>query len=164
MFPVNLCNPPSSIAHVSHLASTIRRPGPAAVISGDLNLHHELRDGRSPSTAAGEDLAATAIGMDSELFDDPAQAARISGRSVLFPDVTAQRVLRVSHWTSTPCMDSDHHLLSHTAGTEDGLPRQAGMLPRRKHAAFTLRAADWNDSATVCATSLAAVTTWLEMH
>ncbi|RNC54754.1 hypothetical protein TcCL_ESM07811 [Trypanosoma cruzi] len=61
-------------------------------------------------------------------------------------------------------MDSDHHLLSHTAGTEDGIPRQAGMLPRRKHAAFALRAADWNDSTTVCATPLATVTTWLEMH
>ncbi|KAF8290599.1 hypothetical protein TcBrA4_0121300 [Trypanosoma cruzi] len=85
MFPVQLCNPPSSIAHVSHLASTIRRPGSAAPIAGDLNLHHELRDGCSPSTAAGEDLAATPIGMESELSDEPAQAARISGRRVLFP-------------------------------------------------------------------------------
>ncbi|RNC32954.1 hypothetical protein TcCL_Unassigned04390 [Trypanosoma cruzi] len=39
--------------------------------------------------------------MEIELSDDPAQAARISGRHVSFPDVTAQRVLRVSHWTST---------------------------------------------------------------
>ncbi|EAN96851.1 hypothetical protein TcCL_NonESM08458 [Trypanosoma cruzi] len=61
-------------------------------------------------------------------------------------------------------MDSDHHLPSHTAGTEDGIPRQAGMLPRRKHAAFALRAADWNDSTSACETLLATVITWLEMH
>ncbi|RNF10443.1 hypothetical protein TcG_09428 [Trypanosoma cruzi] len=61
-------------------------------------------------------------------------------------------------------MDSDHHLPSHTAGTEDGIPRQTGMLPRRKHAALALRAADWNACTSACATSLAAVTTWLEMH
>ncbi|KAF8278891.1 hypothetical protein TcBrA4_0108110 [Trypanosoma cruzi] len=72
MFPVNLCNSPSSIAHVSHLASTIRCSGSAAPIAGDLNSHHELRDGCSPSTAAGENLAATPIGMDSELSEDPA--------------------------------------------------------------------------------------------
>ncbi|RNC34138.1 trans-sialidase [Trypanosoma cruzi] len=101
MYVVNLCKLPSAIAHAAHFASTIRRSGSAAPIAGDLNLHHELRDGRSPSTAAGEDLAATPIGMDSELSDDPAQAARIGGRRVFFPDVTAQRVLRVSHWTST---------------------------------------------------------------
>ncbi|KAF8278100.1 hypothetical protein TcBrA4_0118110 [Trypanosoma cruzi] len=102
--------------------------------------------------------------MDSELSDDTAQAARISGRSVSFPDVTAQRVLRVPQWTSTPCMDSDRHLPSHTAGTEDGISRQAGMLPRRKHAALALRAANWNACTSACAASLAAVTTWLEMH
>ncbi|KAF8287474.1 hypothetical protein TcBrA4_0020340 [Trypanosoma cruzi] len=84
MFPVKLCNPPSSIAHVSHLASTIRRLGLAAVIAVDLNSHHELRDGRSRSTTAGENLAATSTGMESELSDDPAQAARISGRIVSF--------------------------------------------------------------------------------
>ncbi|KAF8300636.1 hypothetical protein TcYC6_0057160 [Trypanosoma cruzi] len=61
-------------------------------------------------------------------------------------------------------MDSDHHLPSHTAGTEDGIPRQAGMLPRRKHAAFALRAADWNDSTSACETLLATMITWLEMH
>ncbi|RNC40182.1 hypothetical protein TcCL_NonESM10360, partial [Trypanosoma cruzi] len=89
-----------AIAHAAHFTSTIRRLGPAAVIC-DLNSHHELRDGRSPSTTAGEDLAATPSGMEIELCDDPAQATWISGRSVSFPDVTAQRVLRVSHWTST---------------------------------------------------------------
>ncbi|KAF8278014.1 hypothetical protein TcBrA4_0118190 [Trypanosoma cruzi] len=61
-------------------------------------------------------------------------------------------------------MDSDRHLPSHTAGTEDGISRQAGMLPRRKHAALALRAANWNACTSACAASLAAVTTWLEMH
>ncbi|KAF8300728.1 hypothetical protein TcYC6_0059560 [Trypanosoma cruzi] len=156
--------PSLEIAHAAHFASAICRTGPAAPVAGDPNLHHELRDGRSPSTTAGgEDLAATPSDMDSELSDDPAQATRISGRHVLFPDVTAQRVLRVSHWTSSS-LDSYQHLSSHTAGTEDGIPRQAGMLPRRKHAAIVLRAADWNDSTTACATLLATATTWLEMH
>ncbi|RNC39760.1 trans-sialidase [Trypanosoma cruzi] len=90
----------TGIAHAAHFASNIRRLGPAAVIC-DMNPHHELRDGRSTSMTAGEDLAATSTGMDAELSDDPAQATWTSGRSVSFPDVTAQRVLRVSHWTST---------------------------------------------------------------
>ncbi|KAF8305044.1 hypothetical protein TcBrA4_0044300 [Trypanosoma cruzi] len=60
------------------------RLGLAAVIAVDLNSHHELRDGRSRSTTAGENLAATSTGMESELSDDPAQAARISGRIVSF--------------------------------------------------------------------------------
>ncbi|KAF8279904.1 hypothetical protein TcBrA4_0099080 [Trypanosoma cruzi] len=55
-------------------------------------------------------------------------------------------------------MVSDHHLPSHTAGTEDG------MLPRRKHVAVVLRDADCGASTTACETPLAAVTTWLEMH
>ncbi|KAF5219300.1 hypothetical protein ECC02_007726 [Trypanosoma cruzi] len=163
MYVVNLCNLPTAMAHAVHLASTIRLPGSAAPIAGDLNLHHELRDGRSPSTTAGENLAATPSGMEIELSDDPAQATRISGRHVLFPDVTAQCVLRVSHWTSTS-LDSYQHLSSHTAGTEDGIPRQAGMLPRRKHAAFAMCAADWNDSTTAFHAPLATATTWLEMH
>ncbi|KAF8289660.1 hypothetical protein TcBrA4_0139590 [Trypanosoma cruzi] len=61
-------------------------------------------------------------------------------------------------------MDSDQHLPSHTAGTEDGLSRQAGMLPRRKHAALALREADCDASTTACVTPLATVTTWLEMR
>ncbi|KAF8292230.1 hypothetical protein TcYC6_0118530 [Trypanosoma cruzi] len=61
-------------------------------------------------------------------------------------------------------MASDHHLPSHTAGTEDDIPRQAGMLPRRKHAAVVLREIDWNASTSACATPLATVTTWLEMR
>ncbi|RNE95816.1 hypothetical protein TcG_13241 [Trypanosoma cruzi] len=101
--------------------------------------------------------------MEVELSDDPARAARISGRSVSFPDVTAQRVLRVSHWTSTR-LESDHPLVLQTAGTEDGIPRLAGMLPRRKHVAVVLREADCDASTSACATPLATVTTWLEMH
>ncbi|KAF8292147.1 hypothetical protein TcYC6_0118580 [Trypanosoma cruzi] len=97
MYVAIFCSLPSAIAHTAHFLSTIRRPVPAEPIAGVLNLHDELRDGRSPSTTAGEDLAATPSGMDSELSDDPARTTRISGRSVLFPDVTAQRVLRVSH-------------------------------------------------------------------
>ncbi|KAF8298319.1 hypothetical protein TcBrA4_0064230 [Trypanosoma cruzi] len=61
-------------------------------------------------------------------------------------------------------MDSDHHLPSHTAGTEDGIPRQAGMVPRRKHFALALREAGCDASTTACVTPLATVTTWLEMH
>ncbi|RNF12300.1 hypothetical protein TcG_09245 [Trypanosoma cruzi] len=164
MFLVNLCNPPSSIAHVSHLASTIRRSGSAPPIAGDLNSHHKLRDGCSPSTMAGEDLATTPTGMEIELSDDPAQATWISGCSVSFPQSTAQRALRVSTGRPPVYMDSDQHLPSHTAGTEDGLSRQAGMLPRRKHAALALREADCDASTTACGTPLASVTTWLEMR
>ncbi|KAF5215845.1 hypothetical protein ECC02_011431 [Trypanosoma cruzi] len=160
---VILCSLPTAIAHAAHFASTIRRPGPAAPIAGDSNSHHELRDGRSPSTTAGEDLATTPTGMECELPDDPAQATRISGRSVSFPDVIAQRVLRVSHLTSSRCMESDHHPPFHTAGTEDGIPRQTGMLPRRKHA-VVLREADCDASNSACATPLSTVITWLEMH
>ncbi|RNC41461.1 trans-sialidase [Trypanosoma cruzi] len=61
-------------------------------------------------------------------------------------------------------MDSDHHLPSHTAGTEDGIPRQASMLPRRKHVAIVLREADCDASTSACGTPLAAVIKWLEMH
>ncbi|RNC52470.1 hypothetical protein TcCL_ESM10292 [Trypanosoma cruzi] len=118
------------MAHAAHFASTIRRSGLAAVTC-DLNSHHELRDGCSPSTTAGEDLAATPSGMDSELSDDPAQAARFSGRSVSFPDVTAQRVLRVSHWTSTRL---------HGLGPPSAIPhcRDGGRHPATgRHAATT---------------------------
>ncbi|RNC38512.1 hypothetical protein TcCL_NonESM12235 [Trypanosoma cruzi] len=101
MCVVNLCGLPTVIAHTAHFASDIRRLGPAAPIADDLNSHHELRDGCSPSTTAGEDLATTSSGMECELSDVPAQATRISGRSVSFPNLNAQRVLRVFHWTST---------------------------------------------------------------
>ncbi|EAN99225.1 hypothetical protein TcCL_ESM09717 [Trypanosoma cruzi] len=61
-------------------------------------------------------------------------------------------------------MASDHHLPSHTAGTEDDIPQLARMLPRRKHVAVVLREIDWNASTSACATPLATVTTWLGMH
>ncbi|ESS55593.1 hypothetical protein TCDM_12924 [Trypanosoma cruzi Dm28c] len=102
--------------------------------------------------------------MEIELSEDPAQATRISGGGVSFPQSTAQRVLRVSTVLRTVYMDSDQHLPSHTAGTEDGLSRQAGMLPRRKHVAVVLRDADCDASTTACVTPLATVTTWLEMR
>ncbi|RNC57440.1 trans-sialidase, partial [Trypanosoma cruzi] len=114
--------PSLEIAHAAHFASTIRRSGPVAPVAGNPNLHHELRDGRSRSTTAGEDLATTPSGMDSELSDDPAQATRIGGRHVSFPDVTAQRVLRVSHWTSTSL-----HGLGPTSGIVDC--RDGGRQP-----------------------------------
>ncbi|KAF8298315.1 hypothetical protein TcBrA4_0064290 [Trypanosoma cruzi] len=113
---------------------------------------------------AGEDLAVTPSGMEIELFDIPAQATQISGGGVSFPQSTAQRVLRVSTVLPPVYMDSDHHLPSHTAGTEDGLSRQAGMLPRRKRVAVVLREADCDASTTACVTPLASVTTWLEMR
>ncbi|RNC56151.1 hypothetical protein TcCL_ESM06296 [Trypanosoma cruzi] len=118
------------MAHAAHFASNIRRLGPAAVVC-DPNSHHEVRDGCSPSTTAGEDLAATPSGMDSELSDDPAQAMWISGRSVSVPDVTAQRVLRVSHWTSTRL---------HGLGPPSAIPhcRDGGRHPATgRHAATT---------------------------
>ncbi|RNC38408.1 hypothetical protein TcCL_NonESM12344 [Trypanosoma cruzi] len=73
-----------SFFRIAQFANTIRRRGPAAVIC-DLNSHHELRDGCSPSTTAGEDLAATPIDMEIGLSEDPAQATWTRGRSVSFP-------------------------------------------------------------------------------
>ncbi|EKG01013.1 hypothetical protein TCSYLVIO_008013 [Trypanosoma cruzi] len=61
-------------------------------------------------------------------------------------------------------MESDHHLSLYTAETEDGIPRQKGMLPQRKNVAFFLHEADCGASTSACATSLATVITWLEMH
>ncbi|RNC39249.1 hypothetical protein TcCL_NonESM11425 [Trypanosoma cruzi] len=131
MCVVNLCSLPTVIAHVSHFASDIRRLGPAAPIVDDLNSHHELRDGRSPSTTSGEGLATTSSGMECELSDDPAQATQISGRSVSFPNVNAQRVLHVSHWTSTRL---------HGLGPPSAIPhcRNGGRHPATdRHAATT---------------------------
>ncbi|RNC34993.1 hypothetical protein TcCL_Unassigned02170, partial [Trypanosoma cruzi] len=145
---------------IAHSASTIRRLGPAAPIAVDLNSHHELRDGRSPSTTSGEDIAATPSGMEIELSDVPAQATRISGR-ISFPNLL-RNAYCVSPTVLPPVyIDSDQHLQSHTAGTEDGIPRQAGMLPQRKHVAFVLRDADCDASTSACGTPLASVTTWL---
>ncbi|EAN83869.1 hypothetical protein TcYC6_0062100 [Trypanosoma cruzi] len=150
MCVVNLCNLPSAIAHAAHFASNILRLGPTAPIACDLNSHHEPRDGCSPSTTAGEDLAATSSGMESELSDDPAQATQISGRGVSFPNVNAQRVLHVSHCTSTSlhglgptsaiphCRDEGRHPATgrHAATTENMPPfscvMPTVMLPPRR--------------------------------
>ncbi|RNE96397.1 hypothetical protein TcG_13017 [Trypanosoma cruzi] len=100
--------------------------------------------------AAGEDLAAIPTGMGSQLSGDPAQATWISGRSVSVPDVTAQCVLRVSHWTSTRlhglgppsaiphCGDGGRHPATgrHAATTEKMSPlscvKLTVMLPPRR--------------------------------
>ncbi|KAF8306731.1 hypothetical protein TcBrA4_0031410 [Trypanosoma cruzi] len=118
------------IAHAALFASKIRRLGPAAVIC-DLNSHHELRGSCSPSMAAGEDLAAIPSGMEIGLFDDTARATWNSGRSVSFPQSTAQCVLRVSHWTSTR---------SHGLGPPSAIPHcgDGGRHPATgRHAATT---------------------------
>ncbi|EKF28900.1 hypothetical protein MOQ_007335 [Trypanosoma cruzi marinkellei] len=164
IYVVNLYGLPRQWLTLLTLRATLFALVPAASIACDRNSHHELPSGCPPSATTGEDFDATPSGMDSELSDDPAQATRISGRGVSFPDVTAQRVLRASHWTSTSCMDSDHHLPLYSAETEDGPLRQAGILSRRKHAALVLRDADWNAPTSACGTPLAAVDTWLEMH
>ncbi|KAF8297346.1 hypothetical protein TcBrA4_0068730 [Trypanosoma cruzi] len=110
---------------------------------------------------AGEDLAATPSGMEIELSDIPAQAARISGGGVSFPDMTCNACC-VSPTVLPPVyMDSDQHLPSHTAGTEDGIPRQAGMVPRRKHVVVALREAGCDASTSACVIPLATVTTRL---
>ncbi|ESS55137.1 hypothetical protein TCDM_13407 [Trypanosoma cruzi Dm28c] len=99
---VNLYSPPTATVQSSSFISTIRRSGPAAIIAGDLNLHHGLRDSHTPSTTGEEDLSSTLIDMDFGLANDPAQATRITNRNVSSPDVAAYRVLRVTHWQSTP--------------------------------------------------------------
>ncbi|KAF8307411.1 hypothetical protein TcBrA4_0018420 [Trypanosoma cruzi] len=127
---VNLYNPPTATVQSSSFISTIRRSGPAAIIAGDLNLHHGLRDSHTPSTTGGVDLSSTLIDMDFGLANDPAQATRITNRNVSFPDVAAYRVLRVTHWQSTLCMDSDRCLISYSVGMDEGTPRIANTLPR----------------------------------
>ncbi|KAF8307019.1 hypothetical protein TcBrA4_0020880 [Trypanosoma cruzi] len=164
MCVVYLCSLLSATAHAAHFASNIHRLGPAAPISVDLKSHHELRDGCSPSTMAGEDLAVTPGGMEIELSEDPAQATRVSGGGVSFPNLLRNAYCVPPTVLPPVYMDSDQHLPSHTAGTEDGLSRQAGMLPRRKHVAVVLREADCDASTSACVTPLATVTTWLEMR
>ncbi|RNC52554.1 hypothetical protein TcCL_ESM10195 [Trypanosoma cruzi] len=112
----------------------------------------------------GEDFAAVLIDMDFGLANDPTQATRITHRNVLSPDVTAYCALRVSHWKSTPYMDSDHRLISYLVGMDDGIPRVANTLPRRKKAAFALRKADWPSLTSLCETLLATAPTWLEIR
>ncbi|PWV17851.1 hypothetical protein C3747_16g349 [Trypanosoma cruzi] len=134
------------------------------MIAGELNLHHGLWDSHTPSTTGGEDLSSTLIDMDFELANDPAQATRITNRNVSFPDVAAYRVLRVTHWTFAPYMDSDHCLISYSVGMDDGAPRLANTLPRREKATFALRKADWPAFTSLCETLLAAASTCLEIR
>ncbi|KAF5219567.1 hypothetical protein ECC02_007403 [Trypanosoma cruzi] len=98
--------------------------------------------------------------MDFGLADDPAQATRIKNCDVSSPDVTAYCALRISHWTFTPHMDSDHCLISHLVGMDDGIPRLANTPPRQKKTTFALRKADW-PAFTSCETLLATASTWL---
>ncbi|RNC39195.1 hypothetical protein TcCL_NonESM11488 [Trypanosoma cruzi] len=100
--------------------------------------------------------------MDFGLENDPTQATRITHRDVSSPDVNAYRVLRVTHWTSTPYMDSDHCLISYSVGMDDGTPRIANTLPRRKKATFALRKPDWPAFTSLCETLLATASTWLD--
>ncbi|PWV09754.1 hypothetical protein C3747_75g39 [Trypanosoma cruzi] len=161
---VNLYSPPTATVQSFSFITAIRRSGPAAIIAGDLNLHHGLWDRHLPSTTEGEDLSSTPIDMDFGLANDPAQATRITNRNVSFPDVTAYRVLRVTHWQSTPYMDSDHCLISYSVGLDDGIPRPANTLPRREKATSALRKADWPAFTSLCETLLAAASTWLDIR
>ncbi|KAF8277554.1 hypothetical protein TcBrA4_0109590 [Trypanosoma cruzi] len=102
--------------------------------------------------------------MDFGLANDPAQATRITHRNVSSPDVAAYRVLRITHWQSTLCMDSDHCLISYSVEMDDGTPRIANTLPRRKKATFALRKADRPGFISLCETLLAAASTWLEIR
>ncbi|RNE95867.1 uncharacterized protein Tco025E_09890, partial [Trypanosoma conorhini] len=161
---VSFYNPPPALAHAAQLASIVRRLGSAAIVAGDVNLHHELWDSHLPPTEEAELLAAALVDTGFEIANDLAQATRLSGRSISSPDVTAYRALRVSHWSSTPYLDSDHCLISYSVGTEDGVPRLANALPRRKKATFALRKADWPAFTSQCEALLASVSTWPEFR
>ncbi|ESS61559.1 hypothetical protein TCDM_10852 [Trypanosoma cruzi Dm28c] len=161
---VNLYSLPTATVQSSSFISTTRRSGPAAIIAGELDLNHGLRDSHTPSTTGGEDLSSTLIDMDFGLANDPAQAMRITHRNVPSPDVAAYRVLRVTHWQSTPCMDSDRCLISYSVGMDEGTPRIANTLPRREKATFALRKADWPAFTSLCETLLAAASTWLDIR
>ncbi|RNC52479.1 hypothetical protein TcCL_ESM10281 [Trypanosoma cruzi] len=102
--------------------------------------------------------------MDFGLANDPAQATRITNLNVSSPEVAAYRVLRVTHWQSTPYMDSDHCLISYSVGMDDVIPRIANTLPRREKATFALRKADWPASTSLCETHPAAASTWLDIR
>ncbi|RNC38630.1 hypothetical protein TcCL_NonESM12105 [Trypanosoma cruzi] len=102
--------------------------------------------------------------MDFGLANGPAQATRNTHRNVSSPDVAAYCALRISHWTFVPYMDSDHCLISYSAGMDDGIPRLANTLPRREKATFALRKADWPASTSLCETLLAAASAWLEIR
>ncbi|RNE99901.1 uncharacterized protein Tco025E_09213, partial [Trypanosoma conorhini] len=164
MCVVSFYNPPSALAHAAQLVSIVRRLGSTAIVAGDANLHHELWDSHPPPAEEAELLAAALVDTGFEIANDAAQATRPSGRSTSSPDVTACRALRVSHWSSTPYLDSDHCLISYSVGTEDGVPRLANALPRRKKATFALRKADWPAFTSQGEELLASVTTWLEFR
>ncbi|KAF5213793.1 hypothetical protein ECC02_013666 [Trypanosoma cruzi] len=102
--------------------------------------------------------------MDFGLANDPAQATRITHRNVSSPDVTAYRVLRVTHWQSTHYMDSDHCLISYSVGMDDGIPRIANTLPRLEKATSALRKADWPASTSLCETLPATASAWLDIR
>ncbi|RNC52201.1 hypothetical protein TcCL_ESM10598 [Trypanosoma cruzi] len=101
--------------------------------------------------------------MDFGLANDPAQATRIKNCDVSSPDVTAYCVLRISHRTSTPHMDSDHSLISYSVGMDDGIPRLANTLPRREKATFAQRKADWPASTSLCETLPSTASTWFDV-
>ncbi|RNC35415.1 hypothetical protein TcCL_Unassigned01706, partial [Trypanosoma cruzi] len=100
--------------------------------------------------------------MDFGLANYPTQATRITHRNASSPDVTAYRALRISHWTFAPYMDSDHCLISYLVEMDDGTPRPANTLPRRKKFTFALRKADWPAFTSLCETLLATASTWLD--
>ncbi|KAF8277910.1 hypothetical protein TcYC6_0005230 [Trypanosoma cruzi] len=98
--------------------------------------------------------------MKFELANDLTQATRNTHPNASSPDVTAYRVLRVTHWRSTLYMDLDHCLISYSVGMDDGIPRIANTLPRREKATSALRKADWPAFTSLCETLLAADSTW----
>ncbi|KAF5226099.1 hypothetical protein ECC02_000660 [Trypanosoma cruzi] len=102
--------------------------------------------------------------MDFGLGNEPAQATRSTNRNVSSPDVAAYRVLRITHWQSTPYMDSDHRLISYSVGMDDGIPRLANTLPRREKATFAMRKADWHASTSLCETLPATASAWLDVR
>ncbi|KAF8302191.1 hypothetical protein TcYC6_0048600 [Trypanosoma cruzi] len=102
--------------------------------------------------------------MDFGLANDPTQATRITNRNISSPDVTAYRVLRLTHWQFAPYMDSDHCLVSYLVEMDDGIPRLANTLPRREKATFALRKADWPAFTSLCEALLATASTWLDIR
>ncbi|EKF30697.1 hypothetical protein MOQ_005487 [Trypanosoma cruzi marinkellei] len=115
-----------------------------------------------PSTTGGENFAAILIDTNVELANDPAQATRITHRDVSSPDMNAYRALRISHWRSAPYIDSDRCLTSYSVGMDDGMPRLANTLPRRKKATFALRKAYCPAFTSSCETLLATASTCLD--
>ncbi|PWU86516.1 hypothetical protein C4B63_118g11 [Trypanosoma cruzi] len=102
--------------------------------------------------------------MNFGLANDPTETTRITHRNVSSPDVAAYRALRITHWTSTPYMDSGHCLISCLVKMVDGIPRLANTLPRRKKATFALQKADWPAFTSLCKTLLATASTLLDIR